>query len=114
MRYMVLIGGNEESWAQLSEAEQNQIYQRIGEWWGRHAAAGKILDGHQLQPPMTATTVRLDRSGNATVTDGPFIEAKEMIGGYAIIDVADLDEAIKLVSSWPSPDVLEIRPIIER
>jgi hypothetical protein len=53
-------------------------------------------------------------SGEVTVTDGPFIEGKEMVGGYAIIDVPDLDAAIRLTSGWPAPDMLEIRPIVER
>jgi hypothetical protein len=48
------------------------------------------------------------------VTDGPFTEAKEMVGGYAIIDVADLDEAIELVSGWPSAAALEIRPVVNQ
>ena len=49
-----------------------------------------------------------------TVTDGPFVEAKEMVGGYAILDVADLDEAIALVSDWPSSATLEIRPLVRQ
>ena len=75
-------------------------------------ASGEILDGHQLQPAETATTVRLDRSGQASVTDGPFVEGKEIVGGYALIDVPDLDAAIKLVAGWPAPDILEIRPVV--
>jgi hypothetical protein len=46
------------------------------------------------------------------VTDGPFVEGKEMVGGYAIVDVPDLDAAIRLASSWPAPDTLEIRPLV--
>jgi hypothetical protein len=55
----------------------------------------------------------LDRNRGASVTDGPFIEGKEMVGGYAVIDVPDLDAAIKLMSGWPAPDVMEIRPVVE-
>jgi hypothetical protein len=58
--------------------------------------------------------VRVSREGDAAVTDGPFIEGKEMVGGYAILDVANLDEALALASSWPSPDTLEIRPLLQR
>ena len=47
------------------------------------------------------------------MTDGPFVEGKEMVGGYAVIDVPDLDAAIKLMSGWPAPDVMEIRPVVE-
>jgi hypothetical protein len=113
MKYMVLIAGSEESWASLGEDERAALYGRIGAWWDEHARAGEIVDGHELQPSETATTVRRAADGNVTVTDGPFIEAKEHVGGYAIIDVPDLDAAIRLVSGWPAPDVLEIRPLVE-
>jgi hypothetical protein len=113
MQYMVLISGN-ETWEQLSEDEQRETYGRIFSWWNEHAATGEIVEGHQLQGTETATTVRRDRNGNVTVTDGPFIEAKESVGGYAIIEVADLDAAIALVSGWPGPDTLEIRPVVVR
>ena len=49
-----------------------------------------------------------------TVTDGPFVEGKEMVAGYGILEVPDLDAAIRVASSWPAPDTLEIRPIVER
>lgn len=113
MKYMVLISGG-EAWAHLSEQEQAELYERIGAWWGAHSASGKILEGHELQGTETATTVRRDASGNVSITDGPFIEAKESVGGYAIIDVPDLDAAIALVSGWPGPDALEIRPVATR
>ncbi len=113
MKYMVLISGG-ETWGGLSQAEQADVYQKIAAWWGEHAQNGQIVEGHQLQGTETATTVRRDLAGNVTVTDGPYIEAKETIGGYAVIDVPDLDAAISLVSGWPGPDALEIRPIVER
>jgi len=113
MKYMVLIGSQPDGWEYLSEEEQGALYQRIGAWWDEHAQAGEILEGHQLQPAETATTIRLDRSGQPSVTDGPFVEGKEIVGGYAVIDVPDLDAAIKLMSGWPAPDFLEIRPVVE-
>ena len=113
MQYMVLIAGSEENWSSLGEAERAALYGRIGAWWDEHSRTGEIVDGHELQPTETATTVRRTADGNVTVTDGPFIEAKEHVGGYAIIDVPDLDAAIRLVSGWPAPDVLEIRPVVE-
>jgi hypothetical protein len=114
VKYMLLIGGSEEGWAHLSKEDQDALYGRIGAWWGEQAASGRIVEGHELQPSSTATTVRIDRDGGATVTDGPFVEGKEMIGGYAILDVSNLDEALGVASSWPAPDVLEVRPIVER
>jgi hypothetical protein len=112
MKYMVMIAGSEdEEYARGSEA-RTQVYERILAWWEEQSRSGKVLEGHELQPSDTATTVRRDEAGNVTVTDGPFMEAKEVVGGYAIIDVADLDEAIQLVSGWPSRATLEIRPLV--
>ncbi len=114
MKYMMLIGGAEDAWDHLSEAEQGALYTQIGAWWGEHEASGEILEGHQLQPAATATTVRRDAAGEVTITDGPFVEGKEMVGGYGILEMPDLDAAIRLASSWPGPDVLEIRPVVVR
>lgn len=113
MKYMLIIAGTEDGWSHLSEAEQAALYATVGTWWEEHAASGEILDGHELQPASTATTVRRSPSGQVTVTDGPFVEGKEMVAGYGIIDVPDLDAAIRLAASWPGPDTLEIRPIVE-
>jgi hypothetical protein len=112
MKYMVLIASTQDAWDFMDSEEQRSLYQRVAGWWNEHAAAGEIVDGHQLQSAETATTVRISRAGDATVTDGPFLEGKEVVGGYAIIDVPDLDAAIRLVSGWPAPDILEIRPVV--
>ncbi|HSK92739.1 MAG TPA: YciI family protein [Candidatus Angelobacter sp.] len=111
---MMLIGGEETSYVNDSEEEREAMYRRIGAWWNEHEQAGRIVEGHELQPSSMATTVRIRRDGSTTVTDGPFIEGKEMIGGYAVLEVADLDEALALAKSWPTADSLEIRPIVER
>ena len=113
MKYMVLIGSQADGWDHLSADEQKALYGRIEAWWDEHAKTGEILRGHELQPAETATTVRVGRNGGASVTDGPFVEGKEIVGGYALIDVPDLDAAIRLMSGWPAPDFLEIRPIVE-
>jgi len=115
MKYMMLIAGNEDVWASRAPEENAALYQRIGRWWADESAAGRVIDGHELEPSPTATTVRIGPDGGTTVTDGPFIEGKELIGGYGILDVADLDAALSVAASWPVPDdVLEIRPIVER
>ena len=115
MKYMMLIAGNEDLWAARSEEELGALYDRIGRWWAEQSAAGHVVDGHELEPSQTATTVRIGLDGNTTVVDGPFLEGKEMVGGYGILDVADLDEALAIAAGWPVPgDALEIRPIVQR
>ena len=111
MKYMVLIAGDEAARGE-DDASRAAVYERIRAWWNEHAARGEILDGHELQGVETATTVRRGADGDVTVTDGPFLEAKETVGGYAIIDVPDLDAAIALVSGWPGQAALEIRPVV--
>ena len=114
MKYMMLIADAEDGMARSTEEEQ-ATYGRIGAWWNEHAAAGRIIEGHELEPSSTATTVRIGSDGETTVTDGPFAEGKEMVGGYGILDVPDLDAALALASSWPgTATTLEIRPIVER
>ncbi|HET7685220.1 MAG TPA: YciI family protein [Candidatus Limnocylindria bacterium] len=112
MQYMVLIASTPEGWHGFSDDERRALYPRLEAWWAEHAAAGRIVEGHQLQGVETATTVRIAPDGEVTVTDGPFAEAKEIVGGYAVIDVPDLDAAIAMWRTWPSPDLCEIRPLV--
>ncbi|HUQ42358.1 MAG TPA: YciI family protein, partial [Candidatus Limnocylindrales bacterium] len=83
-------------------------------WWSEHEKKGVIKAGGELDHRNTATTVRRT-NGKMKVTDGPFIESKEHVGGYAVIEVEDLDAAIAVAKSWPgrSPAV-EVRPVVER
>jgi len=74
---------------------------------------GTLVSGEQLGPPNTATTVR-HSDGDSYVLDGPFIEAKEHIGGFAIVDVETLDEALELARTWPAGGSVEVRRIVER
>jgi hypothetical protein len=114
VKYMMLLVNSEDEWDGLGEEERARLYERIEAWWSERAAAGEIIGGHELQPSETATTIRRSEDGDVTVTDGPFVEGKEMVGGFAILDVPDLDAAIRLASDWPSPGTVEIRPIVER
>jgi hypothetical protein len=113
MKYMLLI--TQGAWQESgTEAEQAEVFQGIMGWFERHGADGTITEANQLQPPATATTVVLDR-GTSTLVDRPLLEAKEAIGGYAIIDVADLDAALAVARSFPMPDGrVEVRPVVER
>ena len=110
MKYMLLFGQNGDLQA-LPAAEQARIQAAVGEWWGKHAQAGKILGGEQLQGSATATTVRFEGE-RPVVSDGPFIETKESIGGYGVIDVADLDEALAMATTWPARGFVEVRPVL--
>jgi hypothetical protein len=92
----------------MGPAERDRAYQRVEEWYANHA--GAIRGGSKLQSPETATTVRLE-GGEPVITDGPFVEGKEVVSGYAEIEVADLDEALRMVKTWPGCPVVEIRPL---
>jgi|SRR5579872_5005539 len=113
MKYMLMFVDDQEAFNSMTPEVQAQMFQQIGEWWGKHASAGRIVGGEQLQPPNTATTVRHSRNGGDPVTtDGPFIEAKEGIGGFAIVDVSDLDGALELARTWPAKGTVEVRPLV--
>jgi hypothetical protein len=75
--------------------------------------ADKIRGGRKLQPATTATTVHLDGGSEPVVTDGPFVEGKEVVSGYTEVEADDLDEVLNMVSTWPGCPIVEIRPIME-
>jgi hypothetical protein len=111
MKYVLLFVDTEQFAADLQAmgpAERARAYARANEWFVTHA--DKMRGGSKLQAPETATTVRLDR-GEPVITDGPFVEGKEIVSGYAEIEVADLDEALRMVRTWPGCPVVEIRPL---
>lgn len=110
MKYMLLLCDGEGT--PMGPEERQEDFARVGEWWMKHSSAGTIVSGEQLQPPNTATTVRLN-GGRPVVTDGPFIEAKESIGGFAIVDLPDLDAALELAKTWPlGTGIVEVRPLV--
>ncbi|HEY7832010.1 MAG TPA: YciI family protein [Ktedonobacterales bacterium] len=116
MRYMLLFVAEEAAWEALPDEERADAVARIGAWFGRWAGAGKIVEGRRLQGKRTAKTVRLGpagRSGRPLVVDGPFIESKEAIGSYAIVEVAGPDEAMAIAESWPAGGAVEVRPLQE-
>jgi hypothetical protein len=95
--------GGAEFWDQMMKG-----HQKFGE---NNASA--LRGGNALQPAATATTIRTDKSGSATVTDGPFAETKEALGGYYLIEAADLDEAIAIAKQVPAPNGgVEVRPVM--
>ena len=113
MKYMLLLTRGE--WQESgSDDEKAKIFADMMEWWTRMQAEGKIIEANQLQAPGTATTVVLDHGGSVLV-DRPLMEAKEAIGGYGILEAADLDEAIAVARTPPTPDgKVEVRAVVER
>jgi hypothetical protein len=112
MKYVLLFCGTAEDQAAFDALPHEDLaerYAQVGAWFARHREA--IGAANQLQARETATTVRLG-SGDPLVIDGPFLEGNELIGGYAEIEVADLDEALTMAKSWPGGGAVEIRPVI--
>ena len=100
MQYMILIYDDEKAWATLSEAEAGKIFGAYMEYSKELAKAGVLRGGASLQPTHTATTLRM-KGGKVATTDGPFAETKEQLGGYYLIDVPNLDEALRWAGKCP-------------
>lgn len=112
MQYMLLLYVNEAGWPKLTKAEQEQgmaAYQAYGEALSK---AGALKGSNRLGPTTAATTVRL-ANGKPQVLDGPYADTKEQLGGYFLIDVADLDVALSWAARCPAAGhgVVEVRPI---
>jgi hypothetical protein len=101
---------NDESFRDRPQAEIEAVYAEITRWSKDLERRGVLKSGAELQPKRTAKTVRRV-NGAMQVFDGPFIETKEQVGGFAMIEVADLDEAIRIAKEFPGG--IEIRPIVE-
>jgi hypothetical protein len=112
MKYVMLLVRNDTEWEALGE--EGQDYGAIMQWWADLAQSGRLLGGDELAAVDTATTVSWE-DGRVLVTDGPFMEAKESIGGFGIIDVPDLDAALAIARSWPArAHKVEVRPARQR
>ncbi len=115
MKYMLLIYDNEQAWTRISEAEQRKIYGEYMQFTEDIKASRNYLAGAQLHPVATASSVRV-RDGKDLVTDGPFAETHEQLGGYYLVEAKDLDEATKIAARIPSAryGTVEVRPVVER
>ena len=115
MKYMLLTYLDEQAWAKLGEAEQKRAMAECDPHVQRLIANGKFLGGAPLHPTSMATTVSV-RDGKRLVTDGPFAETREQLGGYGLIEANDLDEAIGIAAGFlgtGSMATIEIRPVVE-
>lgn len=110
MRYMLLLYGDETIWERATDEERSATYDRHRQFAQAVAdLGGRIVGGDELEPSTTATTIRGD-----LVTDGPFVESREALGGFYIIEADDLDQMISIAKHCPvSTGVVEIRPIVD-
>lgn len=111
MKYMLLIYADEQAW---NEAEREQCYGESTQLAHQLKAKGQYLAASPLQPVSTATSVQV-RNGKRLITDGPFAETREQLGGYFMVDARDLDEAIDIAGRIPGArkGTVEIRPVVE-
>lgn len=111
MQYMLLIYSDEDSW---SEDERQACYQKSMEISKELSAQGKLISSAPLYSISTATSVRV-RNGKQQITDGPFAETTEQLGGYYIVDVENLDEALAVAAKLPPAQkgTVEVRPIFQ-
>ena len=111
MQFLLLIYDQEKRWTKLSEADQNAEGKEYGEFGQEFAK--EILSGNPLQPTPTARTVRV-RNGKPRVTDGPFAETKEQLGGYYLVEAKSAEEAITMAAKIPGARYgsVEVRPIM--
>jgi hypothetical protein len=111
MKYMLLVYLDEQA---LSESEREQCYVKSAQLAREIHTSGQYLDASPLHPTSTATSIRV-RDGKRLVTDGPFAETREHLGGYYLIDARNLDEAIGIAERIPAAlwGTIEIRPVME-
>jgi len=112
MEYMILIYGDERAFGGLDEAKLKAMYSEYGSYTQDLMKAGVMRGGSELKPVATATTVRI-RGGKVLTIDGPFAETKEQLGGYYLIEVPDLDQAVKWAAKCPGAKTgsVEVRPL---
>jgi len=114
MKYLLLIYADERAYETMSEDQRHEIYAAYDVLMKDLAEKGQSLAGDELAPTSTATTVQV-RNGERLITDGPFAETKEQLGGYFLVDVPDLDAAIDIAARIPSVHAgsIEVRPVID-
>jgi hypothetical protein len=114
MQYLLLCCIEEKRWLALQDAQRDGIMRDYGEWVRSLAESGHHLAGAQLDHVSTAKSIR-GRNGKPTVTDGPFAETKEQLGGYHLVECRDLDEALaiaKQIPTIPFGGTVEVRPLL--
>ena len=113
MRYLLMCYFDEQKWCSIPEAEQSKVMQEYGKFVNGIGQSGHLLAGAKLAGSSSSTTVRV-QNGKPAITDGPFAETKEQLGGYHLIEAKDLDEAIaiaKRIPTLPIGGTIEVRPV---
>ena len=112
MKFVALIYADESVWEAFSDADREAAYAKYRAFADEAGAAGMLAGGDELAPTRTATTVRV-REGETLVTDGPYAEVKEALGGFFVLECGSLDEAVHLAAKIPGADhgSVEVRPI---
>jgi hypothetical protein len=112
MQYLALIYADEKAWATFSDEDRQAAYAEYTRFGEEGRAAGVVVDGNELDATSTATTVRV-RNGETLVTDGPFAELKETLGGYYLLECDSIDEACKWAARIPGAHhgTVEVRPV---
>lgn len=114
MKYMCLAYEDEQDLKDLSRSEWHALRRETLDYVESLRRSGRLLSTHALKSPATAKTTRV-RNGDVSVTDGPFAETKEQIGGFFIIEAENFEEALRMASDWPSARIgsIEVRPLEE-
>lgn len=114
MKYLLTLYRDESRFADMTPEELQQNMRRWDAYTREAGEAGVHLGGEGLQPSATATTVRIEQSGDHIVSDGPFAETREQLGGYYLLDCKDLDEALAWAKRIPMPGgSVEVRPVMD-
>jgi hypothetical protein len=109
-KFLVLIYEDEQKWIDWAPGAE-EAHAQHSKFGAEHAEV--ILGGHALQPTTTATSLRRGGDGGLQITDGPFVETKEVLGGYYLIEAPDLDAAVEIAKDVPAPfGGLEVRPVM--
>ena len=114
MQYMLMCCFDEKAWGKLPDDEKGEIMREYGALIQSLAKGGQLRGGGQLGSTSSATTVRM-KSGKAVLTDGPFAETKEQLGGYHLVECKDLDEALSIaarIPTLPAGGAIEVRPLM--
>jgi hypothetical protein len=112
MKYLLMIHGDETSWDALTDDERQARVAKYSTFARKARERGVLLGGDELQSTATATTVRV-QDGNTIVTDGPYAETKEALGGFFLLEAESIDQAVELAKELPAPSSgggIEIRP----